>query len=69
MNRKETEAALDKLKIEQSPTSYKTSHREFCDIYQIALYETALKYGVDPESEDVMFYFDIENGKGTKFDE
>lgn len=64
MTRKETRDALDELK---STTKYDSSFQHYCSIYTQGLYEATLKYGVDPESEDVYFYYDIQDGKGTKW--
>lgn len=62
MTRKETEEALEKLKAEWNPLMESKS-----SVWRIVLLEMALKSGVDPET--VCFGYEIEEGKGTKWDE
>jgi len=64
MTRAETQARLDELNSDPKNTCGST-FKVFCNIHEAALYEAALKYGVDPDS--VWFAYEIEEGKGTKW--
>lgn len=65
MTRKETEEALKNTKALAEPPNYGASFKQLSLLYEIALYEECLKYGVDPDS--ILFYYEAIEGKGKKW--
>lgn len=66
MTRKDTEDALTLVKSLIKPPHYGTSFKQFKLMYEADLLETALTYGIDPES--VMFAYEIKDGRGIKWE-